>query len=318
MTGAPLLPCLPRSGHEVLGRRRLLCRQLQGAVRAHRGLPGGECHHRRGHHPALLLPGKPRACPRLGCLPWLQATLACLCESLSGRHDEIVGVLPTPVQPVAGFSPCPGPRLASHQPATTRSPCPTLQNIPINCNSNGDVQLPFGSAPYVGLGFAGEQAWRCRHAAGLAAFTHPALDVFNVPGLCTSLCTLAAAPRSTLCLTTPPCLASPPPPPPPVFGFIVVLELFGSPFLRNCEVVVALLFGYIVAIIASYDGKDVSRVATGAGASCLPMPEAGCAQGRQSPRPAEPWPARRNEVPACIRPLPHPSPPPPTSSPCSL
>lgn len=76
---------------------------------------------------------------------------------------------------------------------TTPPSC--FQNIPINCNSNGDVQLPFGSAPYVGLGFA-------------------------------------------------------------VFGFIVVLELFGSPFLRNCEVVVALLFGYIVAIIASYDGKD--------------------------------------------------------------
>lgn len=48
------------------------------------------------------------------------------------------------------------------------------------------------------------------------------------------------------------------PPPAVVFGFIVVLELFGSPFLRNCEVVVALMFGYIVAIIASYDGKDVS------------------------------------------------------------
>lgn len=28
-----------------------------------------------------------------------------------------------------------------------------------------------------------------------------------------------------------------------VFSFIVILELFGSPFLRNCEVVVALLFG---------------------------------------------------------------------------
>lgn len=54
-----------------------------------------------------------------------------------------------------------------------------------------------------------------------------------------------------------------------VFGFIVVLELFGSPFLRNCEVVVALMFGYIIAIIASYDGKDVSRATAGAAATWL-------------------------------------------------
>ncbi|PSC73164.1 Uric acid-xanthine permease [Micractinium conductrix] len=51
-----------------------------------------------------------------------------------------------------------------------------FRNVPIKCNGNGDVVLPFGSPVYVGLGFA-------------------------------------------------------------VFGFIVLLELFGSPFMRNCEFV---------------------------------------------------------------------------------
>lgn len=44
-----------------------------------------------------------------------------------------------------------------------------------------------------------------------------------------------------------------------VFAMIVVLELFGSPFMRNVEVIIALLVGYMIAGIATYDGKKVSR-----------------------------------------------------------
>lgn len=40
-----------------------------------------------------------------------------------------------------------------------------------------------------------------------------------------------------------------------VFLTIVLLELFGSPFMRASEVILALIVGYVIAIIARYDGK---------------------------------------------------------------
>lgn len=76
--------------------------------------------------------------------------------------------------------------------ATTQSQC--YINVPINCAGNGDVMLPFGSGPYVGLGFS-------------------------------------------------------------VFAFLVLVELFGSPFLRNVAVVLSLLFGYMMAGVTRHDGK---------------------------------------------------------------
>lgn len=36
----------------------------------------------------------------------------------------------------------------------------------------------------------------------------------------------------------------------------VVLEVFGSPFMRSVNVVVALLFGYLVAAVSKNDGND--------------------------------------------------------------
>ncbi|KAL3791436.1 hypothetical protein HJC23_011492 [Cyclotella cryptica] len=62
------------------------------------------------------------------------------------------------------------------------------------CTGNGKVQLPYGSAEYIGLGF------------------------------------------SVLC-------------------FLVVIELFGSTFMKNCNVILALLFGYFVAAVSNYDGE---------------------------------------------------------------
>lgn len=38
----------------------------------------------------------------------------------------------------------------------------------------------------------------------------------------------------------------------------LVLELFGSPFLQNCEVVIALLFGFFLSAVCTYDGKKAS------------------------------------------------------------
>jgi uracil-xanthine permease len=61
------------------------------------------------------------------------------------------------------------------------------------CTGNGDVELPFGTAVYVGLGAL-------------------------------------------------------------VFAMLVFLELFGSPFLRNIEVVIALLFGYFIAYLTRHHG----------------------------------------------------------------
>jgi len=63
------------------------------------------------------------------------------------------------------------------------------------CSNNGDVKLPYGSAPYIGMGLM-------------------------------------------------------------VFFLIILFELFGSPFMRNASLVLALLIGYIVAVIAKVDGKS--------------------------------------------------------------
>eukprot|EP00877_Chromochloris_zofingiensis_P003759 jgi/Chrzof1/13384/Cz07g31020.t1 len=41
-----------------------------------------------------------------------------------------------------------------------------------------------------------------------------------------------------------------------VFSTIVLIELFGSPFMRNAAVVIALLFGYLIAAVSRYDGKS--------------------------------------------------------------
>jgi uracil-xanthine permease len=38
-------------------------------------------------------------------------------------------------------------------------------------------------------------------------------------------------------------------------GFMVIVELFGSPFLKNCNVVLGLLFGCLISAVVTYDGK---------------------------------------------------------------
>ncbi len=40
-----------------------------------------------------------------------------------------------------------------------------------------------------------------------------------------------------------------------MFSVIVLVEIFGSPFLRNASIIVGLLVGYIVACIVTVDGK---------------------------------------------------------------
>lgn len=70
--------------------------------------------------------------------------------------------------------------------------CYAPQFVPM-CDGNGEVQLPFGNAAYVGLGFV-------------------------------------------------------------VFITLCVVELFGTPFMRNIEVVIALLFGYFVAYLTRNNG----------------------------------------------------------------
>lgn len=50
-----------------------------------------------------------------------------------------------------------------------------------------------------------------------------------------------------------------------VFGVLVIIELFGSPFMRNIEVIIALLFGYMVAYVCKQSGKrfvNVSNIST--------------------------------------------------------
>lgn len=39
-----------------------------------------------------------------------------------------------------------------------------------------------------------------------------------------------------------------------VLSFLVVIELFGSVFMKNCNVVIALLFGYMIAGLSEYNG----------------------------------------------------------------
>lgn len=42
-------------------------------------------------------------------------------------------------------------------------------------------------------------------------------------------------------------------------AFLVVIELFGSIFMKNCNVILALLFGYFVAGVSRYDNEGVSQ-----------------------------------------------------------
>lgn len=45
-----------------------------------------------------------------------------------------------------------------------------------------------------------------------------------------------------------------------VFFMLILIEIFGSPFMRNCEIVIALIFGYFVAGAASYkDGSGSEK-----------------------------------------------------------
>ena len=39
-----------------------------------------------------------------------------------------------------------------------------------------------------------------------------------------------------------------------VFVMIIIIEIFGSPFLRNCSVVIGLLFGYLIAGVTTHNG----------------------------------------------------------------
>jgi uric acid-xanthine permease len=39
-------------------------------------------------------------------------------------------------------------------------------------------------------------------------------------------------------------------------GFMVIVELFGSPFLKNCNVVLGLLFGCLISGVTTYNGKS--------------------------------------------------------------
>jgi len=41
-----------------------------------------------------------------------------------------------------------------------------------------------------------------------------------------------------------------------VMVFLVFIELFGSVFMKNCNVIIALLFGYLIAGVTDYEGSD--------------------------------------------------------------
>lgn len=41
-----------------------------------------------------------------------------------------------------------------------------------------------------------------------------------------------------------------------VMCFLVLIELFGSVFMKNCNVVLALMFGYAVAALSDHDGDQ--------------------------------------------------------------
>lgn len=45
-----------------------------------------------------------------------------------------------------------------------------------------------------------------------------------------------------------------------VFSMLVVIELFGSPVMKNCNVIIALLFGYFVAGVSRYGPNDLQYV----------------------------------------------------------
>jgi len=48
-----------------------------------------------------------------------------------------------------------------------------------------------------------------------------------------------------------------------VLVFLVVIELFGSTFMKNCNVILALCFGYFIAGVSNYDGSpyvDTSKI----------------------------------------------------------
>lgn len=78
-----------------------------------------------------------------------------------------------------------------------------VSNVPSAiCTGSAQVQLPYGSAEYIGLGFS-------------------------------------------------------------VLVFLVFIELFGSTFMKNCNVILALLFGYMVAGLTNYNGLpyvDTSKI----------------------------------------------------------
>jgi xanthine/uracil permease len=54
---------------------------------------------------------------------------------------------------------------------------------------------------------------------------------------------------------------------PQVFGLIILIELFGSPFMRSAAIVFALVIGTAVSAIATVDGK---RLFNGAGMTSAP------------------------------------------------
>ena len=45
-----------------------------------------------------------------------------------------------------------------------------------------------------------------------------------------------------------------------VFAFLVITEMFGSPFVRNCQVAIALLAGFAVSAVASYNVPGSDKV----------------------------------------------------------
>lgn len=57
-----------------------------------------------------------------------------------------------------------------------------------------------------------------------------------------------------------------------VLCFLVVIELFGSTFMKNCNVVLALLFGYLIAGVTNYEDQpyvDASKISAAPGIDFL-------------------------------------------------
>lgn len=44
-----------------------------------------------------------------------------------------------------------------------------------------------------------------------------------------------------------------------VIAFLIVIEIFGSVFMKNCNVIIALLFGYMIAGLSDADGLDYTN-----------------------------------------------------------